>query len=238
MAKYLLTNSENHTRRGSCIVPGHSIFLSQVPNNIVAENASEIGTSPLVAIMLNPWHAQLDKPKMVQMLFTTVDVDTSSPTISMDVREVDVPETTTDQKIIFALMVITEIYGNEQFNQWAEKWINGSDRGARSAGRLIAALGKLARQERGVTESLRAMGVRASEIEESGGQDNNFCARASEAVFAAQMYVDRADNWPLLASRSVRSAVMGLAMRADFAAIAERAIDAASHSVMRIGTAA
>ncbi|MEE8388535.1 MAG: hypothetical protein V3R65_08160 [Acidiferrobacterales bacterium] len=238
MAKYLLANSINHTRRGSCIVPGRSSFLPQEPNNIIAENASEIGASPLVAIMLNPWHAQLDKPKMLEMLFTTAAADTSTPTISMDVREVDVPETTTDQKIIFALMVISEVYGNEQFDQWAEKWINGSDRGAQSAGKLITALGKLAKEDRGVTESLRAMSVRASEIEESSGHSNDFCARASEAVFAAQMYVDRADSWPLLASRSVSSAVMGLATRADFAEIAERAIDAASHSVMHTSTAA
>lgn len=238
MAKYLLANSANHTRRGSSIFPGCSSFSSQAPNNIVAENASEIGTSPLVAIMLNPWHAQLGKPKMLEMQFTTVAVDSSAPTISMDVREVDVPETTTDQKIIFALMVISEVYGNKQFNQWAAKWINGSDRGAQSAGKLIADLGKLARETRGATESLIAMGVRASEVDEFGGQNNDFCARASEAVFATQMYIDRADNWPLLASRSVSSAVRGLAARADFAAIAERAIDAASHSVIRTRTAA
>ncbi len=238
MAKYILADSANHTRRGSRIFPGHSTFSSQTSNNIVAQNASEIGASPLVAIMLNPWHAQLEKPKMLELRFAAVAIDTSDPTISMNVREVAVPETTTDQKIIFALMVISAVYKNDQFNQWAEKWINGSDRSAESAGMFIGYLGKYAKETRGVTESLIAMGVRTPELEEFGGENKDFCVRASEAVFAAQMYVDRADGWPLLASRSVSSAVTGLGARTDLAAIAVKAINAASHSVMHTRTAA
>lgn len=238
MAKYILANLDNHTRRGSRIFPGSSSFSSQASNNIVAQNASEIGTSPLVAIMLNPWHAQLEEAKMLELQFSTTEFAASDPTIKMHVREVVVPETTTDQKIIFALMVISEVYRNDQFNQWAEKWINGSDRSAESAGKLIAYLGKFAKENRDVTESLRTMGIRGSELAEFGGQNSDFCARASEAVFAAQMYVDRADSWPLLAARSVSSAVMGLGTRADLAVIAEKAIAAAGNTVMRTRTAA
>lgn len=238
MAKYILADSANHTRQGSRILPGHSTFSSQTPNNIVAQNASEIGASPLVAIMLNPWHAQLGKAKMLELHFAAISIDTSDPTIRMNVREVAVPETTTDQKIIFALMVISAVFKNDQFNEWAEKWINGSDRSAESAGKFIGYLGKYAKESRGVTDSLLAMGVRASEIEEFGGENNDFCVRASEAVFAAQMYVDRADGWPLLAARSVSSAVTGLGARTDLAVIADKAIDASSSSVMRSRTAA
>lgn len=175
---------------------------------------------------------------MLELHFASIAIDTSDPTIRMNAREVAVPETTTDQKIIFALMVISEVYKNDQFNQWAEKWINGSDRSAESAGKFIGYLGKYAKESRAVTESLLAMGVRASEIEEFGGENNDFCVRASEAVFAAQMYVDRADSWPLLASRSVSSAVEGLGPLIDLAAIAEKAVDASVHSVMRTRTAA
>jgi len=238
MAKYILADSANHTRRGSRIFPGHSTFSSQTSNNIVAHNAAEIGASALVAIMLNPWHAQLEKSKMLELHFASIAIDTSDPTIRMSVREVTVPEITTDQKITFALMVVSKVYSNDQFNQWAKKWIDGSDRSAESAGRLIGYLGKYAKETRGITESLIAMGVRASELEKFGGENNDFCVRASEAVFAAQMYVDRADSWPLLAARSVSSAVAGLGARADLAAIAEKAIDAASHTVMRTRTAA
>lgn len=238
MAKYILANLDNHTRRGSRLFPGNSSFSSQASNNIVAQNASEIGASPLVAIMLNPWHAQLDEAKMLELHFTTTAFTASDPAIKMNVREVVVPEITTDQKIIFALMVIAEVYRNDQFNQWAEKWINGSDRSAESAGKLIAYLGKFAKENRDATESLRAMGVRGSDLAEFGGLNNDFCARASEAVFAAQMYVDRAESWPLLAARSVSSAVMGLGTRTDLAIIAEKAITAASNTVMRARSAA
>ncbi|MFV1996599.1 MAG: hypothetical protein ACC641_01185 [Acidiferrobacterales bacterium] len=238
MAKYILADSANHTRRGNRIFPGHSTFSSQTSNNIVAQNAPEIGGSALVAIMLNPWHAQLETPKMLELHFTSIAIDTSDPTIRMSVREVTLPEITTDQKIIFGLMVVSTVFNNNQFNQWAEKWIDGSDRSAESAGRFIGYLGKYAKETRAITDSLIAMGIRASELEKFGGENNDFCVRASEAVFAAQMYVDRADSWPLLASRSVSSAVTGLGTRTDLAAIAEKAIDAASHTVMRTRTAA
>lgn len=238
MAKYILTNSENRTRQGSCLFPGGSSFSSQASSDVVTENASEMGASPLVAIMLNPWHAQLEGPKMLEMQFTTEEDNARDPIFRITLREVGMPATTTDQKIIFALMVIVEVYQNELFNQWAQKWISGTDRGAMSAGKLIASLGNLARETRGATESLVAMGVRANEIDNFCGLNKDFCVRASEAIFAAQMYVDRADNWPLLASRSVRGAVVGLDSRVDFDAIAEKAIHATSHSVMRTRVAA
>ncbi|MEE8481990.1 MAG: hypothetical protein V3S12_01425 [Acidiferrobacterales bacterium] len=238
MAKYILADSDNRTRRGDYIFPSGSSFSSQSSSNIVSENASEIAATPLVAIMLNPWHAQLDNPKMLKMHFTTELDDTNDPIFRTNVCEVPMPEATTDQKIIFALLVIKQVYKNTEFNQWAEKWITGSDRGAASAGKLIACLGRLAKDTHGATESLAAMGVRDTEIENFCGLNNDFSARASEAIFAAQMYVDRADNWPLLASRSVCSAVAGLDSRVDFDAIAEQAINASSNTVMRTRAAA
>lgn len=236
MAKYILANSENHTRRGSRIMPGSSSFSSQASSNIVARNASEMAPSPLAAIMLNPWHAQLDEAKMLELQFSTGKFEVSDPVINMRVREVDLPEATTDQKIIFALMVIKKVYNNERFNLWADSWISGTDRSAESSGKFIAYLGRFATETRGMNDSLRSMGLRNSDLETIGAHDSGFCARASEAVFAAQMYVDRPDSWPLLASRSVSSAVAGLAGIVDFAAIAERAIGASSKTVMRTHT--
>ena len=238
MAKYILANSDNHTRRGSRLMPGISAFSSQASNNIAARNASEMGASPLTAIMLNPWHAQLDEAKMLELQFTTGAFEVSDPVINMRVREVSLPEATTDQKIIFALMVLEEVYNNERFNLWAKSWISGTDRSAESAGKFIAYLGKFATETRGMTDSLRSMGLRNSDLKTIGAHDSGFCARASEVVFAAQMYVDRADSWSLLASRSVSSAVAGLGAHVDLAAIAEKAISASSNTVMRTQTAA
>jgi hypothetical protein len=233
MVKYLLANSDNHTWRGSQIFTDCSSFSSQASYSIVAENASEIGTSPLVAIMLNPWHAQLGETKMLELEFTTGTSIKENPAIKLNVREVGVPEVTTDQKIIFALMVITEVYRHESFTAWARSWINGSDRSAESASKLIADIGKYAKDANRAEETLRLMGVCASELRQAGASDNDFCVRASEAVFAAQMYVDRAENWPLLAARSVCRAVSGMGNRADLAAIAQRAIESPANTMMR-----
>ena len=224
MARYLLTDAENHTWRGSTIYPGHSVFSSNTQDNIVSTNADEMGESPLVAIMLNPWHSQLEQQKMLELEFSQISVVKSDPRISMLVRETQVPSVTTDQKIVFALMVIQEVYKNEVFCNWSESWISGNDRSPESAGKMFAYLGMYARENKVRDESLKAMGFRSQDLNSIDADDRDFCARSSEAIFAAQMYMDRPDNWPLLASRSVSRAVTGLQDRTDLAAMAEKAI--------------
>jgi hypothetical protein len=238
MARYLLTDAENHTWRGSTIYPGHSVFSSNTPDNIVSTNADEMGESALMAIMLNPWHSQLEQRKMLELEFSQISVVKSDPRISMLVRETQVPSVTTDQKIVFALMVIQEVYKNEVFCNWSENWISGNDRSPESAGKMFSYLGMYARKNQGRDESLKAMGLRSQDLNYIDADDRDFCARSSEAIFAAQMYMDRSENWPLLASRSVSRAVTGLRDRADLAAVAEKAIASSAKGVMRRPNAA
>jgi hypothetical protein len=233
MARYLLTNTDNYTWRGSRIFPGRSVFSSKTGHNVIEKNSAEIGESPLVAIMLNPWHAQLDEPKMLELQFSQVAVVKDDPSINMQVRETGVPSVTTDQKIVFALMVLKEVYENVGFAEWAGSWISGTDRSAESAGKLLARLGKVAQESRALKEALKAAGASIEELDKVGADNSDFCSRASEAIFAAQMYMDRPENWPLLAARSVSRAVAGLGGSYDLAAIAEQAIEATSRGVTR-----
>jgi hypothetical protein len=223
MTRYLLTNAEHNTWRGSRVSPGRSVISSKSEDNVIDRNTDELGESPLVAIMLNPWHAQIDQQKMLELEIGQVEVINNDTCINMTVREASVPSVTTDQKIVFALMVMQEVYKNPVFNNWADSWISGSDRSPESAGKMFAHLGQIAR-----------------EAGSSPGDANNgdFCSRASEAIFAAQIYMDRTENWPLLASRSVSRAVGGLHHRTDLTAIAERAVASSAKGVMRSSSAA
>jgi len=238
MTRYLLTNADHSTWRGSQIGTGRSIFRSNAENNVINKNADELGDSPLVAIMLNPWHAQIDQQKMLEIEFSQIDVVKNDPRVNMLVRETELPSVTTDQKIVFGLMVIQEVYQNTVFNKWADGWISGSDRSAESAGKMFAHLGQVARDTSGITEALKEMGVRQEELQSLEADDKDFCARASEAIFAAQMYMDRCENWPLLVARSVSRAVTGLQRRADLTAVAERAIASSAKGAMRSRSAA
>jgi hypothetical protein len=233
MARYLLTDAENHTWRGSTIYPGRSVYSMNTQNNIVATNASEIGESPLVAIMLNPWHAEVENQKMLELEFSMISMVKHDPRINLLIRETQTPSVTTDQKIVFALMVIQDVYKNEVFNNWSDNWISGNDRSPESAGKMFAYLGKFARENKGLDDSLKAMGMRDEDMKNLDTDDKDFCARASEAIFAAQMYMDRPENWPLLASRSVSRAVTGLRDRTDLAAMADKAIASSAKGAMR-----
>ena len=223
MTRYLLTNAEHETWRGSRVSLGRSVISSKSEDSVIDRNTEELGDSPLVAVMLNPWHAQIDHQKMLELEIGEIEAIHDNRCIYMTVRETGVPSVTTDQKIVFALMALQEVYQNPVFNEWADGWISGSDRSAESAGKMFAHLGKIA------GESTDDSGI---------ANIGDFCSRASEAIFAAQMYMDRSENWPLLASRSVSRAAGGLHHRADLVAIAERAIASSAKGAMRSRSAA
>jgi|GEM_PF-3453889 hypothetical protein len=238
MTRYLLTNAENHTWRGSHVCPGQSILASNTEENVLTRNAEELGDSPLVAIMLNPWHAQIDHQKMLELEIGRNDLDEIGSSTNVVVRETTVPSVTTDQKIVFALMTIQEVYGNPVFKCWADDWISGSDRSAEAAGKMFAQLGKIAKETSSASAEPKTPGTGQENPDRVDTKYKDFSSRASEAIFAAQIYMDRTENWPLLASRSVNRAVGGLQLRVDLAAIAERAIASSAKGAMRSRSAA
>lgn len=233
MEKYVLANADNETWRGTRIVPGQRVHSPLSTNDLVTRNQPELGESPLVAVMLNPWHAHLEAPKMLELQLTHVAVDAGEPGVNLRVRETEVPPVTTDQKIIFSLMALKELYGNEAFCNWADGWISGRDRSAESAGRMFACLGKIIQEVRTRNEIESAADAGIDGSLKTDGEVSDFCTRVSEAIFAAQIYVDRPENWPLLAARSVSRAVSGLGASVDLSSIADRAIEASSKGVMR-----
>ena len=92
--------------------------------------------SPLLAVLLNPIHADIENPRLFEIKtskkFVTdqLKFGCKSQTI---LKEIPLPEITTNQKIAFAILCALEVYQCHPFMTWATNWLSGKDRTADAA---------------------------------------------------------------------------------------------------------
>lgn len=91
---------------------------------------------PLLAVLLNPIHANFSNPRLWeaegevgirdgQLKCGTAELTT--------VREIPLPEVTTEIRVRFAILCALEVYKEEGFVKWAQGWLSGEDRGVEAA---------------------------------------------------------------------------------------------------------
>jgi len=94
-------------------------------------------SNPLLAILLNPIHANISNPKLFKVEVdgkTKNDRGLKEGWSSMRlVKELEVPEINVIQRIAFGILCALEVCKNENFVTWANNWLNGKDRTKQSA---------------------------------------------------------------------------------------------------------
>ena len=94
-------------------------------------------SNPLLAILLNPIHANIDNPRLFE-----VEVEGNNLTDNglkegwtrmRLVKELDVPKITIKQRAAFCILCALEVNKNENFILWANNWLSGKDRSKESA---------------------------------------------------------------------------------------------------------
>jgi len=92
---------------------------------------------PLLAVLLNPIHANLDAPHLF--------AGTTSGKIKNDhglkfgcqkltlKKKIRLPKITTKQRVRFAILCAKAVYADEHFGRWADDWLNGKDRSGSAA---------------------------------------------------------------------------------------------------------
>ncbi len=96
-------------------------------------------THPLLAVLLNPIHACL-APKTMRLFEATAGgrfkhdhgLKFGATEVTL-LREIPVPEVTTNQKIRFGILCVKQVCTEEKWNRWADAWLDGSDRSKESA---------------------------------------------------------------------------------------------------------
>jgi len=89
-------------------------------------------TNPLLAILLNPIHADIINPRLfkceVEGKCLTDNGLKEGWTRMRIIEEMEVPQLSPVNKVAFAILCALEVCKEEKFVKWANNWLDGSDR--------------------------------------------------------------------------------------------------------------
>jgi hypothetical protein len=93
--------------------------------------------SHLLAILLNPIHADISNPRLFVAEVDGFQKDDSGLkggcTKMKLIEEISLPKITTEQKVKFAIYCALEVYKGKDFVRWANNWLDNTNRAATDA---------------------------------------------------------------------------------------------------------
>ena len=104
-------------------------------------------TDPLLAVLLNPIHANIQNPRLFEAECDGYFKDDNGLKVGYTkaklVKEIPLPEITLEQRIKFAILCTKEVYKAPDWSSWADRWLSGEDRSNAAAyAAANAAVGK------------------------------------------------------------------------------------------------
>ena len=94
-------------------------------------------TDPLLAVLLNPIHADIQNPRLFLAEVSGKSKHDhglkSGYTRMTLIKEIPVPDITTENRVKFGIFCALEGYRDPGFIRWAEGWISGADRSENEA---------------------------------------------------------------------------------------------------------
>ena len=187
-------------------------------------------TSPELAVLLNPIHANFSNPILwecegvVEKTDNGLKVGTTQLTT---IKRIILPEVTTIQRVAFGILCSQTVYSNPQFNRWAKDWLTGKDRSAQAA-QAASWAASWATSE----AATRAAAEAAQAAQAASWATSEAATRAASraASWAASQAASWAASWAARAARA--------ASRATSWATSEAASEAASWAAQAASEAA
>lgn len=145
--------------------------------------------SPLIAILMNPSHANLRKPLMWEAKgevgLREGQVKCGCRTLTT-LRMIEVPEISLEQHVRFAIATTLAVYNQPVYRKWALAWLDGSDRSASAADAARAAV----RAAAYATSAARAAAYAAyaAAYAAYAAADAAYAANAADAAANAAVY--------------------------------------------------
>lgn len=122
---------------------------------------------PLLAVFLNPIHADFKNPRMFEALATgkiKTDCGLKFGTTELTLkREIVVPAVTTVRRIAFGILCAKQVCDDKHWNAWADKWLSEEDRTIEVAKRAAAAALAAARRAASMAINLKTIAKQAME---------------------------------------------------------------------------
>jgi hypothetical protein len=136
MKKYKLTNQELQTYKDCQWEIGVSKTTSG-EGNLCSSGWLHYYDNPLLAILLNPIHADIKNPRLFECKAEGKHLSDrglkGGCTKMTLIKEITVPEISKEQKIAFGILCSLEVYKETKYKKWAENWLNNTDRSADAA---------------------------------------------------------------------------------------------------------
>lgn len=137
MTVYKLTNEKMQTRNGFQWELGVPRAATGAGAKLCTNAVLHYYRNPIEAVLYNPIHAGLKNPLLFE---AEADGETATDglkggckTLTL-LRRLELPEVPTEKRIEFAIRCAKQVYSeNEEFVQWANRWLDGTDRTARAA---------------------------------------------------------------------------------------------------------
>ena len=133
---YKLTRQDDTTSGGDTTVTwGANVSHTAVGSGtqLCSSDVIHAYTHPLLAVLLNPIHANYENPKLWRCEGEVVADDhglkVGVKTLTT-IEEITLPVVTTEQRVKFAILCAKQVYKDKQWNEWADKWLSGEDRSA------------------------------------------------------------------------------------------------------------
>ena len=229
---YKLTDQNGQTRGGMQWGPGITHEATGDPSQDLCTDAwIHAYEHPLLAVLLNPIHGNFKNPRLFegdneigkrksQLLCGCRSFTTA--------REIPVPAVTTAQKVRFGILCAKQVYKHPKWNQWADAWLDGSDRSEKSA--QVACAAARAAQADEVYAAWEARAADAAQVAAyaavwaaADAVQAEYEARAADAAQAA-LAADAA-VWAAAAAAYATDAAAAI----DLIALAEQAVKEESH---------
>ena len=128
---YKLTNQDNKTF-GGCKWGEGVTHETSGEGGLCGPGWLHAYSNQLLAVFLNPIHAGILEPRLWECVGEGECLDDRGLkcgfTRLTTVKEISLPEVTTEQRIAFAILCAMEVCGDPEWSTWADNWLRGNDR--------------------------------------------------------------------------------------------------------------
>ena len=194
---YKLTNQDMTTHNGYKweINKWRKVNAKDGDGNLCSGSFLHAYTDPVLAIFLNPIHANISNMRLFRAEGRGRFADDNGLKIGYSqmrlVEELPVKMPTTEQRVKFAILCAMEVYEHPDFLDWCHKWLIGEDRSEdRSEAAAWAAARAAARAARAAWAAARAAARAAWAAAWAAAEAAEAAAEAAEAAAEARKQID------------------------------------------------
>ena len=195
MRVYKLTNQDNETYNGTKW--GENVtHRTDGSGELCNKGWLHFYSSPELGLFLNKIHANICDPKLweaeAEGQFKNDLGRKGGCTKLTTIREIPVPNITTNQRVAFAILCALEVFKNRDFQKWANNWLKNKDRSKNAANAAYAAYAGVNAAYAGVNAAYA--GVNAAYAAVNAADAAAYAAvNAAYAAYAADAAINAAD---------------------------------------------